>query len=102
MFQSHSGDANAIFNDTVSKTMACVDERLSEVAEQISDMRTLTNNAMDFGNKALDDMKTCTDEGGSFLTTGSCLGTITMQTEWKAMVYATQSAFAVRNLYFTI
>lgn len=85
-----------MFNETVAKAMSCVEERLSEVSDQISGLSILANNAVTFGNNALGDMNKCTQENsGSFISTGTCLGTVAVQTEMRAVVFATQSALTV-------
>ncbi|XP_063824585.1 uncharacterized protein LOC135074219 [Ostrinia nubilalis] len=97
--ESHRKDANALFNETMTKTLECADDRISEISTQIGNLKNLTEGALQFANDALEQMKKCIEENpGQILTVGSCLGRTALRTEMKGAVYATQSGLSIARL----
>ncbi|XP_075971813.1 uncharacterized protein LOC142973723 [Anticarsia gemmatalis] len=99
---THRTQAANIFNDTVSLTMVCIDERIAEIGDQISELRSLATNAMSEASTAMDSLKKCTQTNNSLLSTGSCLAGIAMQTEMKSLGFFTQSTLLIGRINLSI
>lgn len=93
--QAYRDDANAVFNETFAKTTKCVDDRIAEVTDYTNSFTTLVNGAVEYSNRAIEDMKNCS-EAGNFVTIGSCLGSIALQTDMKAIAFTGQVGLMVR------
>ncbi|KAL0832927.1 hypothetical protein ABMA28_001071 [Loxostege sticticalis] len=97
--ESHRKDANSLFNETLTKTLECADDRVAEIGLQIRSLKNLTDRALAFANGALEQMKKCIEENpGNILSVGACLGSTALRTELKGAVYATQSGYSIARL----
>ncbi|XP_028027267.1 uncharacterized protein LOC114240788 [Bombyx mandarina] len=94
---SHSNDVSALFHEAITKATSCVSDRLKEANDQILGFTAIVNNAVQSSSKALDDMRKCTQEG-SFLTTGSCLGSVALNAETKLVSFTAQSAVTTARI----
>lgn len=93
--QAYRDDATAVFNETLAKSTKCVDDRIEEVNDHTESFKKLVNGAVEFSNRAMEDMKNCT-EVGNFVTIGSCLGSIALQTDMKVVAFTAQVGLMVR------
>ncbi|XP_053603837.1 uncharacterized protein LOC128671414 [Plodia interpunctella] len=91
--------AESVFNDTMKDTIACADERIKDIAEQLDSLTSLATNASEFANAALDDMRACIDKNQpSMMTVGACLGSVALRTEMRGAVFLTQSGLQIGRL----
>ena len=95
--QSHRSAAAAVFNETLSSTMTCVDERIAEVSADIKQLMSIANEAMETGSQAIEDMKKCTGDNTNLWAAGSCLGSVAVKTEMKSVGFLGQSTVTVSS-----
>lgn len=95
LLQSNKKKTDILFNDAIYKTMYCADGKVQEVGELISRQVDISKEGLEFANKAVEEMRNCTDNDNSVLTKGACLGTVALKTEMKGAVYLTQSGISV-------
>ncbi|KAJ8727538.1 hypothetical protein PYW07_001657 [Mythimna separata] len=95
---SHRSAAAAVFNETLSTTLVCVDERIADVSKEIEHLGTIANDAMEASSHAMEDMKRCTADNTNLWTAGSCLGTVAVQTEMKSVGFLGQSTMTIGRI----
>ncbi|KAM3967341.1 uncharacterized protein ACR2FA_011682 [Aphomia sociella] len=99
--KSHKGETEIIFNETLKYTMACADQRVKEIGDQLDSLILISNNTSDFANAAMDQMRECLNQNQEFtniLSSGSCLGKVAVQTELKGGVFLAQSSIAISRI----
>ncbi|KAJ0178699.1 hypothetical protein K1T71_005474 [Dendrolimus kikuchii] len=96
---THRDNATAVFDETMGKAMSCVENQLTEIREQIEGLGELANDAMELANFSMNEMRKCTEEHeGHFISTGTCLGRIALETEGKTLMYGTQMTIAIGQI----
>ncbi|KAG6441438.1 uncharacterized protein LOC115445745 [Manduca sexta] len=95
-------EAALLFNETLTKALGCVDDRIKDVSAQIHGLTTIANNATEFANKVVVDMRHCTAENGNILSIGGCLGNVAIHTEMKVAVFATQTTLTIGRISLTL
>lgn len=78
--------------------MTCVDNRIADVSNEIQTLTSLSSDALEGANKALEDMKKCTANHTNLFAVGSCLGVVAIHTEMKSIGFMTHSAILVSSL----
>ncbi|CAG9795245.1 unnamed protein product [Diatraea saccharalis] len=93
---SFRDNAAALFNETLTKSMDCADDRIAEISIQVQNLKNYSEEALTFADAALSEMKKCIDDNpGSIFSVGSCLGRVALKTEAKSVVFVTQSAISI-------
>ncbi|KAJ8733324.1 hypothetical protein PYW08_001622 [Mythimna loreyi] len=95
---SHRNAAASMFNDTLSSTLTCVDERIADVSKEIQHLMTQANDAIEASSQAMEDMKKCTADNTNLWNAGSCLGTVAVQTEMKTVGFLGQSTMTIGRI----
>lgn len=83
--------------------MACADDRIKEIGEQMDSLTNLANNASDFASSAMDEMRDCIDQNQTspnMMAMGQCLTSVAMKVEMRGAVFVTQSGLQVRVRLF--
>ncbi|KOB63897.1 Efflux transporter, RND family, partial [Operophtera brumata] len=87
-----------ILRERVSEAVTNVTNRLLDSGVAVTEcivVTILVDGAVKYSNKAMEDMRNCTD-AGSFVTIGSCLGSIALQADMKAAAFTAQVGLMVR------
>ncbi|XP_047022417.1 uncharacterized protein LOC124631834 [Helicoverpa zea] len=95
---SHRSAAATVFNNTLSNTLSCVDERISEVSKEIKHLMTIANEAIAAGSKALEDMKKCTGDSTNIWYAGTCLAHVAFKTQLKSAGFLGQSTVSIGRI----
>ncbi|XP_060801911.1 uncharacterized protein LOC106143224 [Amyelois transitella] len=91
--------AQVVFNETLKDSLACADDRIKEIGEQLDSLTTLANNASDFASSAMEEMRDCIDKNQpNMLAVGSCLGSVALRIEMRGAVFVTQSGLQIGRL----
>ncbi|CAH2071057.1 unnamed protein product, partial [Iphiclides podalirius] len=101
--ESHRQEAETLIDDTFARSMACADDRISELDAKIDDLNAMSTEALDHAKSAVEDMQACAGDGTeSIFVVGSCLGTIALQTQTKAVIFLANSGLMIARINYAM
>ncbi|XP_052749225.1 uncharacterized protein LOC113515594 [Galleria mellonella] len=98
---SHKGETETLYNETLKSTMTCANARIKEIGDQLDKLNFIATNASEFAHVAMERMRECMNQNQdspNILSTGACLGKVALKTELKGGIFLAQNTLTISRI----